>query len=225
MAAIQIRALDERLTDDPKLSAKLANKEPTDVIVDRNMTVAQAVSRIIANLGSNQLIRLTLICHGFAELMYGNERRRTDPPYGRISGPHTLPGQRQGPFTPAPATFCRVYGGYGLEWGKDNLDFGTVGAFGALKGKFAPNGLLVIFGCAAADRGPDLGQLSGDGPSLMRRLAALTGATVRVSDSLQEVPINWMTLQADRGAWSGRTFLFTPDGQQIDESKLNMSVY
>lgn len=219
MAAIQIRAMDVRL------APKLANKEPADVIVDRNMTVAQAVSKIIANLGGNQLIRLTLICHGFNELMYGNEHRSADPPHGRLGGPYPLPGQLQGPFSPAPATFCRVYGGYGLEWGKDNLDFGTVIAFGALKGKFAPNGLLVIFGCAAADRGPDLGKLSGDGPGLMRRLAALTGATVRVSDSLQQVPINWMTGQADRGAWSGRTFLFKPDGQQIDESKLNMSVY
>jgi hypothetical protein len=219
MAAIQIRAMDVRV------APKLANKEPADLVVEQNMTVAQAVGKIIANLGGNQLIRLTLICHGFNTLMYGNEHRSADPPYGRLGGPYPLPGQRQGPFSAMPPAFCRVYGGYGLEWGKDNLDFGTVSAFAALKSKFAANGMLVIFGCAAADRGPDLGKLSGDGPGLMRRLAALTGATVRVSDSLQEVPVNWMTGQADRGAWSGRTFLFKPDGQQIDESKLNMSVY
>jgi hypothetical protein len=40
-----------------------------------------------------------------------------------------------------------------------------------------------------------------------------------------EVFIDTFNDAADRRAWSGRTFLFMPDGRQVDESKLPMSVY
>ena len=215
MAAIQIRALDTRL------ASKLANREPADVIVTARMTVADAVAAILRNLGANQLARLTLIMHGFGVLMQGNRA-----PGFNMSVP--LPNQLN-VSRPAP-NFCKIYGGYGLEFGRDNLSLDTVAPFARLKGKFTDGGLLVIFGCAAADTGPDLGtingeRLSGDGPRLLRQLAFLSGAPVRAADSLQQVTINWMMDSADRGPWRGRTFLFMPDGRQIDESKIPMSIY
>jgi len=124
------------------------------------------------------------------------------------------------------ANVSRIYGGYGLEFGRDNVDLATVASFGRLRGRFTDGGMIVVFGCAAAERGPYLGeQLSGDGPALMRALARFAGAPVRASDSLQDVPMNWYLGTADRGAWRGRTFVFLPDGRQVDESLLAISVY
>jgi hypothetical protein len=215
MAAIQIRALDTRV------ASKLTNREPADVIVTERITVADAVTAILRNLGVNQLSRLTLIMHGFGVLMEGNRA-----PDFRLSVP--LPNQLN--VSRPVANFCKIYGGYGLEFGRDQLSLGTVAPFARLKGKFTSGGLLVIFGCAAADSGPDLGtikgeRLSGNGPQLLRQLALLTGAPVRAADSLQQVTTNWMMGSADRGPWTGRTFLFMPDGRQIDESQIPMSVY
>ena len=215
MAAIQIRALDTRV------ASKLANREPTDVIVTDRMTVADAVAAILGNLGANQLSRLTLIMHGFGVLMEGNQAQGFN-----VSVP--LPNQLN--VSRASPNFSKIYGGYGLEFGRDNLSLDTVAPFARLKGKFTNGGLLVVFGCAAAGMGPDLGtikgeRLSGDGPRLLRQLVLLARAPVRAADSLQQVTINWMLDSADRGPWTGRTFLFMPDGRQIDESKIPMSVY
>src|SRR5262249_58492701 len=125
-----------------------------------------------------------------------------------------------------PATASRIYGGYGLEFGNDRLTLATVAAFGRLRGAFTEGGILVVFGCAAAERGPYLGErLSGDGPGLLAALAKLAGAPVRAADTLQDVVYNFYLKSADRGAWRGRTFLFHPHGPRIDRSTLKMSVY
>jgi len=216
MTAIHIRALDA------DVAPKLANREPWDVIVTEKMTAADAVSAILANLGPNKLSRLTLIVHGVGVLMEGNRAAGHD-----MSVP--LPNQLN--VSRAPRNFSKIYGGYGLLVGKDILSLETCAPFQRLNGKFTDGALLVIFGCAAADTGPNLGttfkgaRLSGDGPGLMQTLARLSGAPVRAADSLQQVPVNWMLGTADRGPWTGRTFLFMPDGRQIDESTLPMSVY
>src|ERR1700757_1473921 len=158
MGAIQIRAMDTRVCK------KLNNQEPGDVLVTGNMTVADAVTAILSKLGCNQLSRLTLIMHGFGVLMHGNSA----PEYNvSVPFPDQLNASR------AEAPICRIYGGYGLEFGSDELSLQTVCAFGRLRNKFTSGGLLVIFGCAAADTGPDLGtingsRLTGDGPVLMR---------------------------------------------------------
>lgn len=222
MAEIQIRALDTRVCDDMgAVCRKLTNQEREDVLVTGKMTVADAVNAILSKLGCNQLSRLTLIMHGYGVMMYGNSS-----PYYNVSVP--FPDQLHASRAETP--FCRIYGGYGLQFGSDELSLETAGVFGRLKGKFTSEGLLVIFGCAAADTGPNFGtidgtRLSGDGPALLRRLASLTGASVRAADTLQRVVYNWYMGSADRGPWSGKTWLFTPDGQQIDESRIPMSVY
>jgi hypothetical protein len=48
----------------------------------------------------------------------------------------------------------------------------------------------------------------------MRALAAATGASVRAPVRLQTVTQNWYLGIADRTAFVGPTYLFTPTGQQ-----------
>ena len=208
---IQVRAMDFRL------ASRLADQQPQDVIVAKGMTVADAVSAILARSVHHVLSRLTLISHGFAELIEGD----TAPDHNmsvRLPGPTNA--------SRSPASFSKIYGGYGLEFGSDDLSMGNVATFGRLRGRFTDGAILVVFGCAAADKGPAISaHLTGDGPGLMKELARQTGVPVRASDKLQEVPMNWYLGAADRGAWAGRTYLFMPDGRQVDESALNMSVY
>jgi hypothetical protein len=209
--AIQVRAMDFRL------ASKLADQQPQDVIVTESMTAADAVSAIIARSVHHVLSRVTLISHGYAELIEGD----TAPDHKmsvRLPGPANV--------SRSPASFSRIYGGYGLEFGSDDLNMGNVATFGRLRGRFTDGAIMVVFGCAAADKGPAIdAHLTGDGPGLMKALARHTGVPVRASDKLQEVPVNWYLGAGDRGAWAGRTFLFMPDGRQVDESALQMSVY
>lgn len=211
MAAIQMRAMDFRV------ASKLTDQQPQDVIVTESMSVADAVSAILSKCASQPLSRLTLISHGYGVLMEAN----VSPEY-KASVPTPGPAN----VSRAAPNVSRIYGGYGLEFGRDDLDMTTVATFGRLRGHFTDGAIIVVFGCAAADTGPSLGRhLSGNGPSLMRAIAGYAGVPVRASDVLQEVPANWYLGTADRGAWAGRTFLFYPDGRQVDESTLPMSVY
>jgi len=209
--AIQVRAMDYRL------ASRLADQQPQDVIVEKSMTAADAVSAVLARSVHYVISRLTLISHGYAELIEGD----TAPDHNmsvRLPGPANV--------SRSPAIFSRIYGGYGLEFGRGDLNMGSVATFGRLRGRFTDGAILVVFGCAAADKGPAIdAHLTGDGPGLMKELARQTGVPVRASDKLQEVPMNWYLGAADRGAWAGRTYLFMPDGRQVDESALNMSVY
>jgi len=212
MAAVPLRAMDYRL------ASKIYDREPQDIIVSETMSVAGAVSAIVAKVGSRNIARLTILCHGYNELVEGNVL----PSYSASIGHPGAPSESSVP----PATFSRVYGGYGLQWGNDDVSLTTVSAFGRLNGMFTDGGIIVVFGCAAAGTGPVISQrLGGDGPALMKALARFAGAPVRASDALQDVFIDTFNDAADRRAWSGRTFLFMPDGRQVDESKLPMSVY
>lgn len=211
MDAIQMRAMDYRV------APKLADREPYDVLVGKTMSVAGAVGTIVSNLGSRKLSRLTIIAHGYGSLVEGN-----------LAPAEGVSVQLPGPpnFTQPPANFSKIYGGYGLEFGNDNLTLATVAPFGSLRGAFTQGGIIVVFGCAAADTGPYLSErLTGDGPALMKALARFAGAPVRAADSLQNVPTNFLLGTADRGPWTGRTFLFMPDGRQINESTQAISVY
>lgn len=211
MAAIQVRAMDFRV------APKLAGRQPQDVIVGETMSVADAVGEILTKSAGQPLSRLTLITHGYGVLMEANES----------------PTRKASIATPGPANVSRaapnvsrIYGGYGLEFGSDDLNLASAGAFGRLRGRFTDGGILVVFGCAAGDTGPYFGShMTGDGPALMKAIARNAGVPVRASDTLQDVPVNWYLGTADRGAWVGRTFLFMPDGSQVDESTLPMSVY
>lgn len=211
MAAIQVRAMDSRV------APRLADQQPQDVIVSEKMSVNDAVSAVLSKAAGQTLSRLTLISHGYASMMEGN-----------LSQEHKISIPTPGPanVSRAAPNVTRIYGGYGLEFGRDNLDFATASAFGRLRGRFTDGAIIVVFGCAAGDTGPYFGEhLSGDGPGLMKAIARYAGVPVRASDSLQDVPVNWYLGTADRGPWVGRTFLFMPDGRQVDESSLPMSVY
>lgn len=211
MAAIQTRAMDFRV------APKLADPQPQDVLVTKSMSVADAVTAILAKSGGQPLSRLTLISHGWGVLMEANISEEF-----KVSVPTPGPSN----VSRAAPNVSRIYGGYGLEFGRDNLDMGTVSAMGGLRGRFTDGGIIVVFGCAAADTGPNISDhMSGGGPALMKAISRFAGVPVRASDSLQEVPVNWYLGTADRGNFVGRTFLFKPDGQQVDESTLPMSVY
>jgi len=209
--AIQVRAMDFRV------APRLADQQPQDVIVAESMSVADAVSAILARSVHYVISRLTLISHGYGTLIEGN-----------AAPAHSMSVELPGPanVSRAPARVSRIYGGYGLEFGHDDLNSASVATFGRLRGRFTDGAILVVFGCAAGDKGPAINDsLTGDGPALMKALARQTGVPVRASDKLQDVPVNWYLGTADRGGWVGRTILFTPDGRQVDESALNMSVY
>jgi hypothetical protein len=199
MAASDVRVLDS------SLGRKVSNMGPTDLVVLDSFTIRDIAAKILALARPNRIGRLTVICHGFAMMAYGDVYPKT--------------GQRLSLPNPANKLVCRVYGGYGLELGKQGLDLGTVGDFSLLKGNFDPNGLIIICGCAAADTGPTHtvasgATLTGDGPALMKKLAVVTGAPVVAAVQLQTVVQNWYLGTADRGPFIGPTYLFKPDGSQ-----------
>jgi len=103
--------------------------------------------------------------------------------------------------------------GVAVQLGKEDLDFSTVAEFARLKPCFAPGGQIDMFACNMAET------KSADGPArsgagLMRRLAALTGATVRTSDGVHNYRRITYLGAIDRGVWEGNIFLFRPDGRQ-----------
>jgi len=209
--AIQLRAMDA------EVGKKIHDRQPQDVFVTKSMSVSDAVGEILARTAGQQISRLTIIAHGIGVMMEANI-----PDGFNVSVPTPGPSN----VSRAAPNVSRIYGGYGIAFGRDELTLATVAAFGRLNGRFTNGGIIVLFGCAAADTGPYLGErMSGDGPALMKAIARYAGAPVRASDSLQDVSINWYLGTADRGAWVGRTFLFMPDGRQVDESALPMSVY
>lgn len=197
---------------DGDLAKKVYDAGPYDFVVPKTFTISDTVTRIRAAAGSNPILKLTLICHGIGVMTYGD----IDVYSGR---PVALPGiNRSDPGDPRQS-ICRIYGGYGLSLGAENLDLRNVCSFGGLRGHFSCDGVIIIFGCAAADTGPtvlrDGSNLTGDGPLLMRILASHTGASVVAAVTLQNVDQNWYLGTADRRAFVGDTYRFTPDGRQI----------
>jgi hypothetical protein len=213
MASIHVRVMDTGV------APRLYNMMPQDVIVTDKMSVADAVGAILTKCMSTPMNRLTILAHGYAEIVEGD----TAPSY---SASVQIPKAGSSRTSVSPKTYSRVYGGYGLSFGRDDVSMTTVPEFGRLRGHFTEGAIIVVFGCAAADRGPYLNErLTGDGPGLMKALASWAGVPVRASDSLQEVPVDMFSHVADRGPWAGRTLLFMPGGRTVDESKLPMTVY
>ena len=203
-ATIDVRVVDRGLFD-PDPRRKPAGVGTADLVVPDSDSIKDIAAKICALARPNPIGRLTLICHGFGMMAYGDV-------YSKNGEGLNLP-------TPDGKLVCRIYGGYGLELGKESLNLGTVGDFSLLRGNFGPNGLIIIFGCAAADTGPtytlpDGRTITGDGPALMKRLAAVTGVPVVAAVNLQAVIQSWYLNTVDRGPFIGPTYLFKSDGSQ-----------
>jgi hypothetical protein len=201
-------AIDMRVVDG-SLDLKVANSGPADLVVSAHATMKEIVAKIGSAAGRNPIARLTLMCHGFGMMAYGDTNSRTGEGLSLPGGGSKL--------------VCRIYGGYGLELGSESLNLVTVGAWSSLKGRFTPNGLIVVFGCAAADTGPtytlsDGKMLTGDGPALMKALSAATGVSVVAAVHLQNLVENWYLHTVDRGPFVGPTYLFRPDGTQTQNA-------
>jgi hypothetical protein len=199
------QAVDVRVLDSD-VGSKIYDKGPTDFVVPNAYTIKDIATKIRALAGPNPIGRLTFICHGLGMMAYGDIYPKT--------------GERLQLSNNANKLVCRVYGGYGLGLGKEVLNLTTINDLSLLKGNFAPNGLIVIFGCAAADMGPTHTPpggtaLTGDGPTLMKRLTAVTGVSVVAAVHLQDVVTpNFMLGAVDRQPFIGPTYLFKPDGSQ-----------
>jgi hypothetical protein len=185
--------------------------KPTDLVVPKTFSIEDVVAAIYDRAKGKQISRLTVICHGVGVMVYGD--METDSKKTVV-----LPGSSK---SHPSAAVCKIYGGYGLNLGKGTLSITNAPTFGQLKGWFSDGAVFEICGCAAADTGPAVGTLTGDGPALMRALAAATGAAVRAPIRLQTVNQNWYLGTADRTAFAGPTFLFMPDGRQITETTCN----
>lgn len=201
-------AIDMRVVDG-SLDLKVSNSGPADFVVPSNSTMKEIVAKIASAAGRNPIARLTLMCHGFGMMAYGDINSDTGEGLSLPRGGSKL--------------VCRIYGGYGLELGKESLNLVTVYDWSSLKGKFTPNGLIVVYGCAAADIGPTYTDpngkmLTGDGPALMKGLSAATGVSVVAAVHLQNLVQNWYLGTVDRGPFIGPTYLFRPDGTQIQNA-------
>lgn len=197
---------------DGDLGAKVSDMGATDFVVPSTYRIKDAVAKIRALAGPNPIGRLTVICHGVGMLAHGDVNPGTGE---RLSLPNN-----------SNKFVCRIYGGYGLDLGKDRLSLTNVMDFLPLKEKFDPGGVIIIYGCAAADTGPthtiplndeyaSLGMtFTGDGPALMKKLAAVTGVSVVAATELQTVMQNSLLRTADRMPFVGPTYRFTPDGSQ-----------
>jgi len=187
---------------DGSLGRRIPDKGPADFLVPGSFSIMDIAAQIPALAGANPIGKLTLVCHGFGIMAHGDMYR---------SQSLSLPAG-------GSKLVCRVYGGYGLELGGEGLDLRNVNDFAALKGSFSSSGIIVVYGCAAADTGPTYNEggrtFTGDGPALMKALAAATGASVVAAVQLQTVVQNWYLGTVDRGPFLGATYLFTPDGRQ-----------
>lgn len=179
---------------DRRVAPRYREPRPSDVIVGEEMSLAEVFGRIVRAVGSNRLSKLYMSCHGI-EAGVADPRR----------------------------TMSRVGGGFGLSLGWEDLTLRNVSAFQALRGKFAPGGMIDLYACAAADNSSTTGFV-GDGRLLMQEIAGHTGAFVRASDAVQifrrsSAPNSWLGLPLqpihmgiDLGPWEGNVWVFAPDG-------------
>jgi hypothetical protein len=126
----------------------------------------------------------------------------------------------------------KMYGGFGVEFCKENIDLQTVKQFQALRGMFASKTLgIELIGCGAAAqyrfKTAAGGWITGFGWRLCKALAAFTQTGVKASSELQDVdlkryayairvrglPTEVSDTCADPGKWEGQVWIFTPDGQ------------
>ncbi len=186
MANIELRVLDTRI------GARFDKPRPSDIIVGSTTPLSDVVDKIVNAVGSDQLSKLSICCHGYES---GLENEET--------------------------AMSRVGGGFGIELGAEGMTWQTVSVFSALDGKFAPGGILEIYSCAAAEDTTDGTGFTGNGRLLMRELAGYVDAIVRASDTIQMYtagvvgfgPFTWYS-GVDFGDWEGNVWLFMPDGSR-----------
>ena len=192
---INIRVLDG------DLGQKLPEMKQYDFVIPKTFSIENTVMAIYDGLKGRKVSRMTLICHGAGEMTHGELAVRTGATV-------VLPGTR----SHYANEVCKIYGGYGLFLGKDQLTLENYHPFWQLNSCFTDKAVLEICGCAAADVGPTVGGISGDGRRLMSKLASVTGISVRAPLLLQRVEQNWYLGIADRTAFVGPTYLFDPSG-------------
>ena len=126
----------------------------------------------------------------------------------------------------------KMYGGFGVEFCKENINLQTVKQFGVLRGIFASKTLgIELIGCGAAAqyrfKTAAGGWAIGFGWRLCKALAAATQTGVKASSELQDVdlkryaytirvrglPTQVTDTCADPGKWEGQVWIFTPDGR------------
>ena len=179
---------------DTRIAGRFREPKPTDIYVGSTRSLDWLMKEVAKVLGKDRIQRLSVCCHGYETVI-------ADP----------------------QAMISRVRGGFGLELGQDGVNFDTVSAFSALSGKFAANGMLDVYSCAAADDSSDKtnGGFTGNGQLLMRELAGHVGVIVRASDATQYYSHGvvsyafglYTTYQgADFGDWEGNVWMFCPDG-------------
>ena len=177
---------------DTRIGARFDKPKPSDIIVGSATKLDKIIESIVKGVGTNRLRTLSVCCHGY-EAGVADQR----------------------------AAMSYIGGGFGLELGADNLTWETVSAFSPLNGKFASDGILEIYSCAAAADSSGGNGFTGNGMLLMRELAGYVGASVRASDTIQEYThgvdslfgFSWYN-GVDFGEWEGNVWLFTPDGSR-----------
>ena len=179
---------------DRRVAPRYREPRPSDIVVGHQTPLATIFSRIVGAVGSDRLRRLSISCHG---IMAG------------VADPRRM--------------MSRPGGGFGLELGWEDLTLRNVTAFGALRGKFAPGGMIDLYACAAADDSSTHG-FNGNGRLLMQQIAGYAGALLRASDAVQVFRTGWeeqtrfgitvapLNLGIDLGAWEGNVWIFSPDG-------------
>ncbi len=180
---------------DTRIGARFNRPRPSDIIVGSATRLPTLMSQIKAACGAGRIGRLSVCCHGYES---GIENEKT--------------------------AMSRVGGGFGLQLGSDDLTWQTVSAFADLNGRFAGDGMLDIYACAAAEDTTDGTGFTGNGMLLMRELAGYAGVTVRASDTVQtytagvvDDSILGITYGShyegvDFGQWEGNVWLFPSDG-------------
>lgn len=197
MAVIELRVLDTRI------GARFDKPRPSDIVVGSTTSLSDIIDKIVSGVGSNQLSKLSICCHGYES---GIENEET--------------------------AMSRPGGGFGLELGADDLTWQTVSAFSALDGTFTSGGILEIYACAAAEDTTDGTGFTGNGRLLMRELAGNANATVRASDAIQNYtagvtgigPFTWYS-GVDFGDWEGNVWLFLPDGSRKKDTNPGRGVH
>ncbi|UPY38288.1 hypothetical protein [Sediminicoccus sp. KRV36] len=179
---------------DRRVAPRYREPRPSDLVVGLETHLYTLFRRILGVVGRHRLRRLSICCHGI-EAGVADQRRMVS----------------------------RVGGGFGLSLGWEDLTLATAGSFQALRGKFAPGGMIDLYACAAADDSSTTG-FTGNGRLLMREIAGHANALVRASDAVQVFrtttmersflgfPLQPAHLGIDCGAWEGNVWIFPPSG-------------
>ena len=92
-----------------------------------------------------------------------------------------------------------------IQMGRENLDLWNVSKWSAIRGLVD---FIIVYACMAAHTGRGKTGAIKDGKRLMQRLAAVTQATVFAGEKAE----TYLPKGLDMGKWTGRVFMFSPDG-------------